>query len=163
MAKYAKMSLAKRGGDSPLSSAPWVMWVIGFLILGVIAYAVYAMTSKSYERFVDAAESSESINSCDNTKKPYTLIFFSMDTCPHCKDFEPTWSQFESYAATNGVLSTKVCMTRVSAQNRGMCQKYNVTGFPTVTLVNNKSSKTTEFRGARTLESLKSFVLQNAA
>lgn len=154
MAKHVK-----RGGDWSVPTSNWLMWIVGFAVVAVLAYIVYAMTSRSYERFMDA-DAAEFLNSCDSTKKPYTLIFFSMDTCPHCKDFEPTWSQFEAYASTNDVLSNKVCLTRVSAQDRSMCQKYNVTGFPTVTLVNNKTHKTTEFKGARTLESLKSFVLQ---
>lgn len=155
MAK-AKMS----SGGSFVST--WGFWILAMIVLVVIAYAVYSMTSKSHEGFLDA-EDSEFLNTCDDTKKPFTLIFFSMATCPHCRDFEPVWNQFESYAQSNEVLSNKMCVTRVSAENREMCRKFNVQGFPTIMLVDNRTRKTTEFKSARTLESLKSFVLQNTA
>lgn len=141
--------------------------VIAVFLVALAAFAIYWLINKKKnkkEGFAEAAvESSEHLNTCDKTKSPYTIMFFYMETCPHCRDFEPVWNQFESYAQSNDMLSRTLCVTRVSAEDRETCRKFKIQGFPTVYLVNNKSHDKTEFKGARTLDALKNFVLQNVA
>jgi len=139
--------------------------IVAVFLVAIAAYSIYWMVNKKKNRegFTDAAESSAHLNTCDKTKSPYTIMFFHMETCPHCRDFDPVWSQFEAYAQSNDMLSRSLCVTRVSADDRETCRKFKIQGFPTVYLVDNKSHDKTEFQGARTLDALKNFVLQNVA
>jgi thioredoxin-related protein len=142
--------------------------IVSVFLVALAAFAIYWWMNKRKQKegFADgaaAAESAEHLNTCDKTKSEYTIMFFYMETCPHCRDFEPIWNQFESYAQSNDMLARTLCVTRVSADDRDTCRKFKVQGFPTVYLVNNKSSDKTEYKGARTLDALKNFVLQNVA
>lgn len=139
--------------------------IVAVFLVALAAFAIYWLVNKNKKKegFSDDLESAEHLNTCDKTKSPYTIMFFYMETCPHCKDFEPVWSQFESYAQSNDMLSRSLCVSRVSAEDRETCRKFKIQGFPTVYLVDNKSHEKTEFKGARTLDALKNFVLQNVA
>jgi thioredoxin-related protein len=159
-----------KGGGSATSGFTTGGVIVAVFLVAVAGFAVYWWMNKRNDCKVkkegfsdDAIESSEHLNTCDKTKSKYTIMFFHMDTCPHCKDFEPAWNQFESYAQTNDMLSRTLCATRVSADDRDTCRKFKIQGFPTVFLVNNKSGDKTEFKGARTLDALKNFVLQNVS
>ncbi len=141
--------------------------IVAVFLVAVAAFTIYWWMNKRKQKegFADGAsvEASEYLNTCDKTTSPYTIMFFYMETCPHCRDFEPIWNQFESYAQSNDMLSRTLCVTRVSADDRDTCRKFKIQGFPTVYLVDNKSNDKTEFKGARTLDALKNFVLQNVA
>lgn len=137
--------------------------IVSVFLVVAAAFAIYWWVNKRKQKEGFSGDSSEYLNTCDKTKSPYTIMFFYMETCPHCRDFEPVWNQFESYAQSNDMLSRTLCVTRVSAEDRDTCRKFKIQGFPTVFLVDNKSNDKTEFKGARTLDALKSFVLQNVA
>ena len=70
----------------------------------------------------------------------------------HCKKFSPTWDQFSS--KYNGPVELKK-MERAEAGN--LLEKYEVQGFPTVILVDDKGEKK-EFNDDRTVSALESFV-----
>lgn len=148
-----------KGGSSDSSSWSTTSIVIAGVFVLLALVAVYWVMSRKKEGFT--ADSPEFVNTCDKTKANYTIMLFYMETCPHCKDFEPIWDQFESYAQGNDMLSRSLCITRVPAEEREKCRKYKVSGFPTVILVNNKTQDKKEFKDARTLAALKTFVAQN--
>jgi thioredoxin-related protein len=152
-----------KGGSSVTSGFSTAGIIVAVFLICLALFAAYKMMNKKKEKFTDAAETSENLNTCDKTKAGFTIMFFSMDTCPHCKDFEPTWEQFEAYAQSNDMLSRSLCVTRVSADDRNTCKKYKIQGFPTIFIVNNTTKAKTEFKGSRTLDSLKKFVLENVS
>lgn len=152
-----------KGGSSAMSGFTIGGVVVAVFLISLAAYAAYRMMNKKKETFSDAADNSENLNTCEKTKSSHTIMFFSMETCPHCKDFEPIWQKFEAYAQSNDMLARNLCVTRVSAEDRDTCRKYKIQGFPTIFIVDNKSKAKTEFKEARTLDSLKKFVLQNVS
>jgi thioredoxin-like negative regulator of GroEL len=99
------------------------------------------------------------VSACEATDKPYTLIFFYMDGCGHCRDFRPTWQDFTDHASDE---KKKVCFAEMSSENDAVMNAYNITGFPTVLLVNNAKNTTKTFNGPRTVDGLRAFVRDSA-
>lgn len=81
------------------------------------------------------------------------LIFTYADWCGHCKTFKPIWNQFkQKYGKV-------IDMREVNAdKDASIIENLNVSGFPTVILLNGKRI---EMDGPRTMEGLESFVLKN--
>ena len=154
------MRRRQKGGSSVTSGFSTAGIIVAVFLICLALFAAYKMMNKKKEKFTDT---SESLNTCEKTKAGFTIMFFSMETCPHCKDFEPTWEQFEAYAQSNDMLSHSLCVTRVSAEDRSTCKEYKIQGFPTIFIVNNKTKAKTEFKASRTLDSLKKFVLENVS
>ena len=88
----------------------------------------------------------------ENFGNPKTMYYFHMNGCGHCKKFSPIWDQFTG--KYNGPVELKK-MERAEAGN--LLEKYEVQGFPTVILVDDKGEKK-EFNDDRTVSALESFV-----
>ncbi len=75
-----------------------------------------------------------------------------MNTCGHCKKFNPEWDKFAlSY---NGPLEIK----KVERKEAGSdLEKYKIKGFPTILLIDGEDN-TKEFDGDRTVTGLEKFV-----
>lgn len=159
---YVKKPMKSKALSAGGLQSKWIYVLLIVFATLVIAYTLFVSSNK-VEKFTSLESSPELLNTCTKTKKPYTIMFFSMETCPHCKDFEPTWNKFDAYVQSNSVLSRKLCLSRVGSDDRETCGQFNVRGFPTVCLVDNATKKVTEFNQARTLEALKAFVLENTA
>ena len=81
-------------------------------------------------------------------KKPLAVKFFA-PWCGHCKRLAPTWEQF---AADSKDAAYTVAEVDCTVQ-RELCQKYSVTGYPTILYVA-AGAKPSEFNGPRTKEAL---------
>ena len=88
----------------------------------------------------------------ENFGNPKTLYYFHMNGCGHCKRFSPIWSEFKSKYKGPVVLKK---MERAEAGS--LLEKYEVQGFPTIILVDDKGQKK-EFNDDRTVSALESFV-----
>lgn len=88
----------------------------------------------------------------ENFGNPKTLYYFHMNGCGHCKKFSPTWDQFAS--KYNGNVQLKKLER---AEAGGLLEKYEIQGFPSIILVDDKGQKK-EFNGDRTVSGLESFV-----
>lgn len=151
-------------------SMSWVNICIVIVLLAIaiwLYFKLFAKSSpaKSMERFLERKESFnfDGVKNCESTTKPFSLNFFYMETCPHCVDFKPIWGKFQKQLG-NSSMSSKVCMSDISAENDSILGKYNVTSFPTVLLVqNNANTKPKVFEGERTVEGLMKFISQNVA
>lgn len=144
--------------------SPWNSVVLILLTLLIIWFFYYIFTMSSnkspIEKFLDIENYEDNSATCDHTKKPYSLLFFYMDTCPHCIEFKPTWNKFK-HSFENSKFHGKVCVGEVSADKEDVLSKYNVHSFPTVLLVT--KSKTIPFEGSRTVSELTNFVSQNVS
>ena len=77
-----------------------------------------------------------------------TLIYFYMNGCPHCDEFDSVWDQFkEEYDGEVDVMSLE----------RAECEQYAIQSFPTVRLYNGNGSYKT-FEKERTVVELLNFV-----
>lgn len=123
-------------------------------------------TIDKLDQFMNKKESfHDGVRNCENSTAPYSLIFFYMETCGHCIEFKPVWKKFTT-EINKSEFASKLCVTDISAENDGLIEKYNITSFPTVYLINNNSSDSEMpivFEGERTVTGLMTFVSQNIA
>ena len=84
---------------------------------------------------------------------PAKVVYFYMDGCPACKDFEKTWKNFNN--SYNGELTIE----KIEREDAGndVLDKYKVNGFPTVLLVDTNDNKIKEFTLNRTVDNLMKF------
>lgn len=84
---------------------------------------------------------------------PAKVVYFFMDGCHACKDFEETWNNFTN--SYNGQLTIE----KIERKDAGddVLDKHKVKGFPTVLLVDTNDNKIKEFTNDRTVDKLMDF------
>ena len=90
--------------------------------------------------------------SLENFANPKKLVYFHMNTCGHCKKFNPEWDKFASNY--NGPLEIKKVERKEAGED---LEKYKIKGFPSILLIDEQDN-TKEFDGDRTASGLDSFV-----
>jgi thiol-disulfide isomerase/thioredoxin len=140
-----------------------IIAVAAIVLLGLWLYKIHqSKKSPIYhmENFLNKQEEfNSSGNQCENSNKPYKLLFFYMTSCPHCVDFKPIWNDFVEESKQEKYMS-KLCITDISAENETTLSKYGVSSFPTVLFIKPDGSSVA-FENNRTTEELKKFVYRN--
>ena len=124
---------------------------IVLVLLYVIVYYVLPSNMSFKENFENA--NIDSMNKDNSTK----LVYFYMNGCGHCKNFTPIWDEFCSANSTT-IKTYKFEQSQAQEQIRS----YNISGFPSILLLNENNSKIDEYNGARTVEALKNYVNNHA-
>ena len=87
------------------------------------------------------------------------LVYFHMNGCGHCKNFDPEWSKFEGSNKQSGsVVGT--CKIEASSGHEGL-KKCKVKGFPTLVLTDRDFNPIKPYSGARKSDGLAAFVAAN--
>lgn len=142
--------------------------LIGLIVLGIWLYVRLVKRKPEaivkMEKFVEKETFNDGVKNCEDTTKPYSIMFFHMETCPHCIEFKPVWQEFlvEMNKAENKAITDKMCITDISSNNNDLLEKHGVSSFPTVLLAGGKREPK-QFDEARTVENLVKFVKQNVA
>ena len=126
---------------------PFVNLSTSFIFLAlifIVSIILFFIVNKSIEGL------SNSITSLENDKKK-KIVYFYMNGCGHCKDFSPTWDKFVKISP----IST---YKFESNDAKTLIKKYNVSGFPTIVLLDEKNNLIKTFNGERTVDALKQFV-----
>lgn len=139
--------------------------LVAFALIAAI-WLYYKLFSKNsvathLENFVGKESFFNGVNNCEKSDKPFKLMFFFMETCPHCVDFKPHWKEFVN-DLTKQEYASKICVADISTENEDLLKKYDVHSFPTVLLIKPDKS-VISFEGDRTKEGLDSFVKSNVA
>ncbi len=96
-----------------------------------------------------------------HTKEGYTgaseLLLLHMTGCPHCVKLIPEWQSFVSKNNT-GIKTRSV----ERSEDPALVKKYNVTGFPTILLVDSQGKKVKTYKGPRTADGLLDFCKRNS-
>ena len=124
---------------------------LGLILLYVIVYYVLPSNGLFKENFENA--NVDSMNNDNSTK----LVYFYMNGCGHCKNFTPIWDQFCS-ANSSSIKTYKF----EQAQVREQITEYNISGFPTILLLDENNAKIDEYSGERSVEALTSYVNSRA-
>jgi thiol-disulfide isomerase/thioredoxin len=144
-----------------------VLLVIGILLLIALGiYGYYKYTEKP--KYVDNKEF-ETDSSSSSSKKPIEVYYFRVDWCPHCKKADPIWENLQSgMPAINGrdiIYTTVNCEDDKEGKSGGLsgrqlASKFEVTGYPTIKMVNNK--QVIEYDAKPELDTLKQFIRTSA-
>jgi thiol-disulfide isomerase/thioredoxin len=118
-------------------------FVVSIAIIMVIRYLLHLIIYSNYLS-----------SYLENFGNPASVVYFHMDTCGYCKKFNPIWDKFS--AGYNGALKVKKIERKEAGE---MLEKYNIQGFPTILLLDDKGNKK-EFSGDRTVAGLESFTKQ---
>jgi len=88
-----------------------------------------------------------------NVIKKNELIYFTMDGCPWCEKFNPTWKQLKkSY-------KHKLNMLKINRQQHPeLVQEFGVESFPTIIL---HKQRRIPFEGERDIQTFKAFLKKN--
>ena len=81
------------------------------------------------------------------------IVYYYMNGCPACQQFNPIWDEFETQY--NGDMSIEK-IEQANADND--LSAYNVQGFPTVIRLDSQNTLIDTFNGPRTVDNLNSFV-----
>ena len=86
----------------------------------------------------------------ENFENANKVVYFYMNGCPHCVSFSETWYNF---VASNKIRTEKI----ESADAEAMMSKYNISGFPTILLLDENDNKLKELQD-RTIEGLNALI-----
>lgn len=119
----------------PLDS---ILFIVALLII-FYYFNKYVLTNMNVENFEN-----------DGKKK---VVYFYMNGCPHCDSFSSTWDEFTQ---TSPLATHKM----ESADAATMMNKYKISGFPTILLLDENNNKLKELEGDRTLANLNAMISQ---
>lgn len=86
-------------------------------------------------------------------KPPTQFVLFHWNKCGHCKKMMPEWDSFAS--SYNGDLKIRKVE---QSQNAPLIKKLNVSGYPTILLLDENDNKIQEYGGGRTSSDFNSFL-----
>ena len=129
------------------SSGFWILTIV--LIILIIIAIMSGTYYKNYEKFTNS------------DVKLYTLQYYCMERCGHCKDFEEkVWTAFSKKINDNpGYYYFDTVKYDITDNSKGseLGEKYNITSTPTILLYNKDTDKIYNFLGDRTENALTSF------
>ena len=146
-----------RTGNRSSSNYKWIGTAIAVIAIIVIVIVALWLFSKVTLRF-RKIELFSANASCSGR---YKLMLFEMDGCPHCVNFKPEWKRTVMELEKDSQMSSKVCMTIVTAEEADKCKEYKVDGFPTVVFEDTKTKKRIDYKGPRTMTGLMDFMSSN--
>jgi len=114
-----------------------ILFIVALLIIIVYYFNKDIFTNMNVENFEN-----------DGKKK---VVYFYMDGCPHCVSFSPIWDEFKK---TSPLATHKIESTDAGA----MMTRYNISGFPTILLLDENNNKLKELEGPRTLANLNTMI-----
>lgn len=137
-----------RSSSSSESSAGFWLLVI-FLIVLIIGSIFAGTYYKQYEKF------------SNSDFKSYTLQYYCMERCGHCKEFEDTvWNDFAYKVNSNpGFYNFDVAKYDITKDGIGkdLGEKYYITSTPAFLLYNKDTMKVYQYSNDRTEKALVEF------
>jgi len=93
-------------------------------------------------------------------KKLKTILYCYWKDCGYCKEFNPTWGEFESSSKNNEMNVVKVekdddYNDHMEMSGPDVMKKFDVKGYPSIFLLDANNNKIDDYKGPRTLDGLK--------
>lgn len=135
---------------SSMTQSPWVRYVLIFLLAVVLVYAVL------YVAHLPSLKASEYFTSQEMglAAVKYNIVYMYSNTCPHCKDMEPTWNQCVEQNNAGNVMFRKIEKNDEDALQYAT----HVSGYPTVLVLDQSGNLVNTQVGRTNLADLMNFV-----
>jgi thiol-disulfide isomerase/thioredoxin len=116
---------------------------VGTLLIAavIIAILLFSSPSKPFEGF---------------TNNSYSVEYFMMQSCPHCKSFESTWEGFQQAIQKEGI-PVQLQKNDITASGEARANKFNVRSAPTI-LITKDDKIVKEYDGPREISAMLSFI-----
>ena len=130
------------------------------MVVMVLLFTIMVVSQFSSRSLEGFEANSSNFNSTLGTSGKKLVLFYA-DWCPHCTSFKPTWQEVSESVNTSS--ETKMISIDVgdkSSESEQLMQEYNVSGFPTIVLVDqsNQEKSLEVYEGARDKSSLEAYV-----
>jgi thiol-disulfide isomerase/thioredoxin len=136
---------------SSVSKTDWQM--LAFIALIVMVFAVYYVSYKNNREPFEGGSDDDEPNLNVNKGEKVVALFYA-DWCPHCVSFKPHYKKAMSSLGGKKHKGKTLRFVMVDCdKNKTISKKYDVSGFPTVKILNDDKS-TDEYSGERSLEGL---------
>ena len=83
------------------------------------------------------------------------LVLVHMDKCPHCVSLMPKWEAAKSENKTD--INMRAVEMR-EGDGPALCKAHNITGFPTIILLDSKGKKLDDYDGERSKDGILGFL-----
>lgn len=93
----------------------------------------------------------------DGKKNKLCLCF--AEWCGHSQNFLPEWEKIKNAVKTRVDLNT-ICVAYNCENNKNMCEKYNIRGYPTI-LLHKENDEIVNYNGPREMNEILKFLQQN--
>lgn len=127
------------------------------LIVVLLLLALIYQNFLVKEGFV--AESQDDLMSKVGDKK--AMVLFHADWCGHCKQFMPVWDELSKHNETqdNVVFIKAECgKPNENDEHKNMMEKYDIKGYPTLMVFNNKDEKPHEYTDERNKNAIEQYM-----
>ena len=124
---------------------------LDFVKLALVGLGIYLVVKYLYKKI-------NNIEGFHLNNGEKALCFLHMNGCGHCKDFMPEWNK----AVKTNKSKIKMFDYEISTQDgKELADKHNVSGFPSVLLLDSNNNKIKEYDGERTKTGLLNFLNNN--
>lgn len=107
------------------------------------------------------SQKQNNIENYNNNNKKNKLCLFFAKWCSHSRNFFPEWENCKKKINSNKLLSSKLSCVEFDCDNdKEMCRKYSVKGYPTI-LLHTESGKIINYNGQRETNDIIDFVNKN--
>lgn len=97
-----------------------------------------------------------------NANNKYTLVFYYMPGCGHCRQFVPEWDKVKN-SVLNSDLKLFINLEEVNSnENPSRCSRDGIRGFPTIILIKPDGSRVLYNDYPRTYKSVMAFIQENS-
>ncbi len=135
------------------------LWV-WFVIVAIIGFSVYQTCNTTCKPVVKTEVKEKFANETTLPEKPIIKIFnFNTEWCGWSRKFQPEWEAFMTYVKNPENNLTHVQAFDVKCdneENKGICEEYQVPGYPYVIVEVNGARKT--YENERTKDALIAYV-----
>lgn len=122
--------------------------IVGVILSIVLIYFVYNYFTKTTEELSDI----ENVQEVEDEMKVYN---FNTSWCKYSVMFAPEWTKFEDLVSSNPRIRA-LDVKCDDDKNEGICNNYNVPGFPSVVIEYNNNVEL--YEGERSAEALLKYV-----
>lgn len=90
-----------------------------------------------------------------------TLLLFYSTKCGYCHQFKPIWAELKRIYANRSINMLAIRGDSAPPEAMQYIKQFQITGYPTLVLIEPNSNKKYEFKGERTLNNLLHFIESN--